>query len=448
MPAALDIGLSGLRAAQASLDVAAHNIANAGVEGYTRQRAKLVAREAHARYGAPALLDGGVVVEGIERISDRWIARHLRTQLSDQAYQHQLLGRLGSLEAALNDTDDAGIGAAFNTFFASLSDLSDNPENYGVRVTVLSSAKILASRIQSANSRIEVLQIENRNELEAAVDGLNRDLGKIGDLNQRISFGMAAGDNVSDLQDERDRLLSSVAERVGGQITLTGDEKLASITVGGTTLLLGRDPVELGVNAGGVFVQSTGSPVNIQAGSVAAMLELRDTILPQYAADLDTLAAAVITDFNAVHAAGFGTNGATGLDLFGGSDAGDIAVSLTNPADLAASATGAPGDHDNARALLGLRDNPTLGTGGTLTFEEWYQEIVGGLAGEVSAARSLSDGLDILVDNLKNNREAVHGVSLDEEMTDLIRFQQAYSAAARVIQVVDELMESVLAIGR
>lgn len=435
-----------MRAAQTALDVTSHNIANAGVEGYSRQRVNLSSRPAHLRGGV--ILDGGVNIEGVSRISDRWVARHIRNQLTEQSYHEALLGRLKDVEAVLDDTADAGIANALGGLFNSLAALADKPEDHGVRGDVLSAAKVLSSRFATASSRITAIARENRLELDYVVERINQNLEAVASLNGQISAGMAGRDNVGDLQDARDRVIAELSRDLGVSVTLTDDERFATVSLDGKSLVLDVVAQRISLNGGGVYLEGTTTLLPVDDGRLGAMMELRDTTLPSYSADLDTLAATLIARFNTQHRAGTGLNGSTNLDLFSGTGAATMGVALTDPSDVAASATGAPGDHGNARALQALRTTPLLGPAGGLTFEEYHSDLIAALGSEVASSDSLFDGLSRLVSELENSRDAVHSVSLDEEMTNLIRFQQAYGAAARIVSAVDELMQTVINLGR
>jgi flagellar hook-associated protein 1 FlgK len=172
-------------------------------------------------------------------------------------------------------------------------------------------------------------------------------------------------------------------------------------------------------------------------------------VLPQLRVRLDGLAEAIVGEVNAIHRGGTTLAGATGVDFFdpAGITAGSIALSadvLTSPDAIAASATGAPGDNGVALRLAALVRSPVVGLGGITLGEAWTR-FASGLGDTVADATTRAEGEDATLAHLDAQRLAVSGVSVEEEMTRLIQQQQAYSAAARLVRVAEEMMDALLA---
>lgn len=446
MNVALESALSGLRAAEAGMAVVAHNVANVGTEGYTRQRVVLTARS-NATNSA-ALLNGGVNVEGVQRISDRWLSSHLRSQQSSLSYYSTLGQRLGEVETVFNESADTGIADALNQFFSALGQVAAAPETKSVRITTVGAAELLTSRLRGARDQLSAMARDNNLEIAGQVEHANELLAQIGKLNEQVAAGVYNGYNVSALQDSRDKLITEVTSLLGGQAAVSQDEALVSISVGGATLVVGNNYATLAAGANGVLLAGTTTELDVSGGDLGALVDVHSDVLPRYQAQLDQLAGTLITSFNAQHQLGYGLNGTTGDDLLSGTDASDIGVNpalVTDPDRLAASADGAPGNAANLAALHDLRDQPLLGT---QTIDEYYESMVGGIGTETSAAKAQSGSFGNLVNSLQSQVDSVQGVSLDEEMTNLIRFQQAYSAAARLISVADQMLQTLMQIGR
>ena len=446
MSSALDIALSGMRAAQAAIDVSAHNVANASTDGYARQRVNLAASTGYVRQGA--LIGGGVEISSVQRISDRFVARQIRQQVGELGYYEGLQARLADVESVFNETGDDGIQNSFSEFYSGLANIASNPEDRGIRVAALNSGQLLASKIQSARQRLTSLDSENRLQLDYAVQEVNTSLDRLADLNAKIASAARLGNAVGDLQNERDHLLEQVSKAVQAQVTVSQDDGAASISIQGKSVVLGNQAAHLVVNGAGLFIEGDATPLSAGQGEIGAMLELRDTILPGYLTDLDTLSSAMITDFNTVHAAGFGLDGSTGLDLFTGTDSGNISINsvlLSDPGKFAASGSGEVGDITNIEALLQLRSQASISG---YTHEEYYAQLVGSVGAQMKTATDSQSSIQTVLTSLYNRRDSVAGVSLDEEMTNLIRLQQAYNAAARVVSMVDELTRTVVDLGR
>ncbi|MCC7495239.1 MAG: flagellar hook-associated protein FlgK [Fimbriimonadaceae bacterium] len=446
MNSSLEVALSGMRAAMVGLDVTSHNVANVNTEGYTRQRVNQVARK--ALLTTVGLKGAGTDVKSVERVTDRFVARQIRMNLGEKGYYEGLTARLGEVETILNESLDGGLADAFNEFFSGMSQVSASPENRGTRVTTINSATLLASKLRSVRERLHSVEAENHRELDYAVTEFNTELDRLAQINGKIASGVSTDGNVSDLQDERDRVLSRIGSLLDVSTTIEGNDGQAAVSINGQAVVLGAAAVHLQINSSGLFLTGSTTPLTVTSGEIAAKMDLRDDILPQFKGDIDTLAATMITQFNAVHSANYGLDGSTGLDFFTGSDAQDIAVNTVltgDPAKLAASGTGSPGDNAGAEALLGLREAGVLSGA---TFEEWHQQIVGGIGAEMQSADGHMTSIDAVLTQLYNRRDSVQGVSIDEEMANLIRFQQAYNASARIVAMIDELTTTTLQLGR
>lgn len=446
MNQSMDVALSGMRAAQLAMDITSHNIANASTKGYARQRVNFAAKAGYL--GRTSLIGGGVEIASVQRISDRFVARQIRQQLGESGYYGALEARLGDVESVFNEADDNGIQAAFGDFYSGLAIVAAHPEDTGVRVTALNSGQILATKLRGAHERLMSLDRENRLQLDFAVTQVNANLERLASLNAKIAGTAQLGNAVADLQNERDQVLEEIAKALQPLISVSQDDGAATVTLQGQSLVLGAESVQLEVTGAGLFIKGTSIQLTAGQGELGAMLELRDSTMPGYLNDLGTLASAVITDFNAVHAAGYGLDGTTGVNLFSGNGASDIEINpalLAAPRQLAASSNGAPGDIATIEALLALRDQASVNG---VTHEEYYAQIVGAVGAEMKSATDNQRSIQSILTSLENRRDAVQGVSLDEEMTDLIRLQQAYNAAARVVAIVDEMYQVAVNLGR
>jgi flagellar hook-associated protein 1 FlgK len=201
----------------------------------------------------------------------------------------------------------------------------------------------------------------------------------------------------------------------------------------------------LWVGADGSTVDITG---NIAGGKLYGWLETRDVTLQDYMTRLNDLASAIMQEVNTVHSAGYGLDESAGYDFFTGTDASDMQVNvdLVNDLDLIAAASdlsGVPGDGSNAVAIANLQSKAVL-NGGTATFDEYYNALVSDVGSEVNQIDAYYQHQYDMMTQLENYRESVSGVSLDEEMVNLVKFQSAYDAAAKLISTADELIQTVL----
>jgi len=179
-------------------------------------------------------------------------------------------------------------------------------------------------------------------------------------------------------------------------------------------------------------------------------MKSRDVLIPQYQAQLDGLAQAVVQQVNSLHTAGYGLDGTTGVAFFDPNytKAGNVRLNrdiVTDINKIAATASSEVGvlDGNVALAIAGLR-SATVMSKNTATMNDYYSGLIGNLGVETKEATSFTGNYELLVQQIDSQRQAVQGVSLDEEMANLVKFQHAYEAAARVITVMDEALDTVI----
>jgi flagellar hook-associated protein 1 len=240
----------------------------------------------------------------------------------------------------------------------------------------------------------------------------------------------------------------NVIDAGSGSLTLT--------TSNGTALVVADQPGLLGTqidSATGylhVFSQGTDITAALQGGRIAGLLQARDQSIPSILSDLDSLASSLANSFNSVHQAGFDLSGAQGGDFFmappasGVGAAASLAIAITDPARLAASLDGTPGDNSNLLAMADLQNQLIAGGQRPIDF---YANLVSRIGNEVERTSIEQSGENLAMQQLENQRGAISGVSLDEEAANLLRFQRAFQAAARVVSIVDQLTEIAVNLG-
>ncbi len=453
----LSLGLSGLRAAQTMLETAAHNTANASTVGYSRQRVRLVAAPP---YTYPAFnrsgfgqLGTGVSIAAVERIRDQFLDAEIRTQVGATAAWAARRDTLARVETILPEPSSAALSAALARFWGAWHDVAAEPTSMAARSALVEQAATLAAGLNRTSRQLADLSASIDGELRDRIGEVNDIAGRIAVLNAQIQRVVVTGERANDLEDARDLLLEQLSELISIAAQRQPDGTI-TVLVGGTDLVSGDTvrPITAGTNiAGHVEARwSWGDSVELGEGRLAALAELRDGPLASYRTALDDLAAGVADAVNALHATGVDATGTPGGAFFtytAGDAAGTLAVAPAIAADprrvAAASSAGQPGDGSIAAAIAELRSARILAAG-TQTATDFYAGLVGRIGADSRSAAEIAAGQSTVVDYLRNRREAVSGVSLDEEAADMIRFQHAYAAAARVITAVDELLDTLI----
>jgi flagellar hook-associated protein 1 FlgK len=448
--AGIETALRGLLAQQQALNVTGHNISNASTAGYTRQTTQLQA--SNALQVAPGMLLGtGVDVVSYQRIRDQFLDVQLRAQTMLQGASTATQQGLGQVEGVFNEPSDTGLNSLLGQYWAAWQNVANSPEDVATRQALVESATSLATGFNSVSSQLSTIAAQTATNAQLTLDELNADGADLVSLNTAIFNATAIGNTPNDLLDQRDLVLDKLSQIGNVGVTDLGDGTI-KVTIDGVTLVNGKTGQSNTESGGeiqnGLATPETATP-GATTGKLGALIALRDTTIPGYKSQLDTIASTLITQTNALQAGGTDVNGVTqtggfdlagvaGINFFTGTNAATIAVNVTAAQVAAASATGKPGDNTNALRIAAMANDPTLAPLGGTTIGGAYAQLVTAVGSDSQTATRSASNAKVLVDALTSRRESVSGVSLDEEMTNLIRFQQGYQAAARVMNAMDD----------
>jgi len=454
----LNIGTSALLFQQRAINVTGNNIANVNTPGYSRQRLNI-------ETGLPVdtgsgLIGTGVRSAGIERVYDRFLGVQLNEENANLGRWEAQQSMLERAEAVFDESEGYGLNQALSNFWDSWQDLTLNPSGQTERSVAAATSQTLADTIRQRYAELEQAQENIDASVEGAVDDINRLTAEIADLNQKIASTERTGVNANDYRDSRDQALKELSGIIAVNSYEDAEGQVAVSVGSGKPLVESGTTWQLSVqtNADGhtdiVWPNLNGGMVNITgeitAGKVGGWLQARDTKIEGYQNDLDALAQALMDEVNTLHAAGYGLDGTTGTDLFTGTGAVDMTLNpdiLNDPNLIAASTAlgGIPGNADNAIAINALRTRLTM-NGATTTFDDAANTLVSRIGYDVQAAKASASNQADMMTYLENYRESVSGVSLDEEMVNLVKFQAAYDAAAKMISMADEMLDSLMSI--
>lgn len=435
----LSIGASGLRAYSAALSTVADNVANAQTPGYARRSVQL----AEAPTATASLLyrnqvkPMGVDINGVVRSVDQWLIDDARLSSGDAERTGTRLEWMSRVETALSD-DNNKIASSLGDVFTTADLISADPNNATLRGQFLQAVDGVASGFRAASNELNRLGDGVEQSAQVESDQFSTDLAALQDVNTALRKARAGTTNQANLMDQRDALLDKIASRGGiqtsfddrGVVTVrAADSGDVLVGAGYTARITSTADAE-----GRVSFQIDGAaPFLTVTGSLAGLTEASHHIADQIAG-LDAKAAQFASQLNAAHQAGLDQNGNAGQALLSGASAATLtAVALTSAQVAAADAGSANG---NILALGAMRGagNPE---------SEWSAHLAA-QAQLTSAARSQDAAASTRSDGANAARDMVSEVDLDREAADLLRFQQAYSAAARTIQVARETMQTLL----
>ena len=447
----LGIGRSALLAQQRALTVTAHNLANAQTPGYSRRSLTLRASASYGQGGG--WYGSGVTDEGTVRIRDQFLDAAYRRQASSFGGASVLKDHLAQIESAVGEPSDAGVAEALDTFFQSFADLANAPDSDASRQTVAAASRQLISRLHDLDASITDASAQAAERLRAGVTETNDLTRRIAAFNAQIVSAGGSGEGAPDLEDQRDLLIDRLAELMPIQVQ-ERDDGSSDITAAGQTLVQGASATEITVagREGGGYSLAIGSGVAItpESGALSALTTLSNETIPGFREKLDLFARTLVEQVNAIHRDGTTGSGRTQSDFFDpqGVTAGTIALAsgvASSIDEIATGATGEPGDNSTAIRIGGLGSAPIESLGGS-TIRGLYQEFVSTVATASNNAETDLEARQTMVESTDGERMNVSGVSVDEETIRLVSQQEAFSAAARLVQVASEMIDQILSI--
>jgi flagellar hook-associated protein 1 FlgK len=429
----LETTLRGLLAQQGALDVTSHNIANANTAGYSRQQAVFSASDPlqvtdGAKLSTLASLGTGVDIQSYQRIRNQFLDLQYRAQNMVLSQQSTTSDALSQVETGLQEPGDNGLSKQLQQFWSAWSDLAANPTSSGARQALYQQANTVATTLHSLDSQLT--DAANQASAEyTSITGAGGDVSQIAtqiaSLNTAIKKSVAAGDHPNDLMDKRDQLLDQLSGFAQVSVNDLGNGSI-QVSFGDAANPL----VDDGTVNWPQTLNNAGPPPTTSGGKLQALNDIFKTggTIDSLRADLNNVANTLATQVNAIH----NTGGATGVDFFtvtNGSEAASIAVNVTASTIVASSATGIG---DIAAQIANLR--------GTATDSAYsaYVTRIGSMSQDaqnrVATAQALTNSVDA-------SRQSTSGVSMDEEMTNMVRFQRAYQASARAMSTMDEMLD-------
>ncbi len=457
--AGLGSAAEALAAQQFALEITQKNIANTNTAGYTRQRAAFTP----ANPADPLDPSTGSIAPtvSVDSYRDRFTEYRIVEEAQSNGEFEASSRALQQVESLLNENNSQGLQSSLSGFFNSFSSLANSPEDTSLRQQVLSGANVLTSEFHLLYDRIQTIQAAQDRAVADAVKDINSVTQQLAKLNTAVAAARTSNNgDESTLLDQRQQLLEKLSGLIDISYFETETGGLTVTTRQGIALVVAdqNNTLQAGPAASGsllrIQVEGQDITASIQSGSLGGVLKMRDTTLPGYLAKLDELAASLIARVNAQHAQGSDLTGTPGGDFFvpfnpgsGGSMTGAahaITVAITDAGKIAAAGLGSgPGSNSNAKMLAAIQDEKFFESGNA-TAEEFYSHLIHTVGTDMQTA---DDGLTAqsqVLTQLRNLRDATSGVNMDEEAVNIIRYQKAYEASARLVQVWNTLAEEVI----
>lgn len=455
LSAAMEIGKNGLNIYRVATEVTGENIANVNTPGYSRQRVLLETAPPTTANGFP--MGTGVKIATVERYYDGLLQQQIVNAQTAQGFDTTKSNILQQIEPAFNEISNDGIGAAISKFFGSWQDLTLNPTGTAERQSVITNTQILTDNFRTISTTLnDTISMQNA-ALVPTIDSINASLKNIAQLNGQIKTTELVAGNANEMRDQRDQLVRDLSKQIGISFTENSDGTTdIRFADGGAALVTGSTAGAFSLdktNPNSFVVQLTPvggalATVTPTTGQLGATLLLRDTIIPGYLSQVDALATTITTQINTQHTAGFDLNGNPGIALLDPAATSAATFGL-NPAIVSTSQIAASssalltGDNGNAQLITKFQSQKLM-SGGTLTFNSYLDGVISKVGLDVASSKTTVTQDEAFNKQLSALRQSNSGVSLDEELTNLVKYQRSYQASAKLISTATEMMDTVI----
>ncbi len=433
---------------QRALSVTSNNIANANNADYSRQRTQFSAVAPDSR--GKLAIGAGVQIADIQRIRNGILDKQIREYNENQSSAKKQSSILSSVENLFSEPTDQGLSNMINKFFNSWNNLSVDPTSIALRNSVINSTKQMTEKLQNVyegmNGQRDDLQKDAAN-LIKQINNYTKDLKQV---NRQIYEASVVNNDVNDLLDKRDATLQKISKIVNTQVNID-EYGVANVSIGGVFAVDRLHQIDFKVvtDQGGKFSVQTSdgnAQIAIRKGELFADYNTVNTLIPSYKSQLDTLAFAIKDNVNIEHKKGYSladlsTNGA---EFFTSYSDGVLKINsdiLKDPKKIAVSSDGTDGNNDIALSIAKLQDAKIMGGN---TVQDGYQNLVTQVASEKQFQSQNNDTFSLVLNNLEQQQSSVSGVSIDEEMTDILKYQRSYDASAKLITVADQMLQTIL----
>jgi flagellar hook-associated protein 1 len=447
----LFVGMQALDATEAALNATSNNISNANTPGYTRE-IPTFSENAENVTGA-GVSGGGVTLDGLESVRDELLNLQIAQQTSAQYSVNAQSSLLQQLQNYFS-SDGEDLASTLSAFSSSLAQLSANPSSSSVQQSVYSAAQNLAQSFNTTANGLVSAQSSADQQVTQTVSQINSLTQQIAQLNSQLTPSVMSTSNGGTIEDQRDELVQQLSQLTGISVSQSSSGEVIT-TANGSPLVMGSQSYNLQTTTGTDGFQqvldSNGNNItsSIQGGTLGGAIAMRDQVIPGFLSSLNTLASQFATAMNAAQAEGYDSTGQAGQPMFSvpadpDDAASGITLAITSGAQIAASSDGTSGSNGNVANLSAVLTND-LPSGETPA--NAYSNLVFqvGNAGSNASAESTAIGQNLL--QLTNQQSSESGVSIDEETTNLIRYQTAYEAAARIVSTIQALSTVTLDMG-
>ncbi|MCD6100769.1 MAG: flagellar hook-associated protein FlgK [Candidatus Marinimicrobia bacterium] len=434
---------------RSAINVTAKNIANVNTEGYKRRRVDL--SSVTSQLQGFNQMNGELIQENIVRIRNSFVENQLYYETQNLAKYKLDESLFNQIEDIFAEPSDAGLSKVLQDFWDSWNTLATDPESVTARNIVKDKGIVLSNTFKRYYTSLVQLQRSSAEDIGKKVEKVNSILSQLASLNTRL-----VANKSRDLMDERDRLLSELSELINMKAREEANGAV-TVLVGNQIVLSGGNYSELQVDLSmennlynvEIYVGGGSQLTNVDSGEIGSLMHMVNDEIPEIVRELDNMAVTLSIYVNTLHVKGYSLEGKTGIRFFKSNITGasnfELNDEIVNDPTLivASSRPDEPGNNEIAMAIHDLQYRDII-SGSTVS--DYYNALISRIGMKSQEVEFLRSSQEKVVTGLQNTLDSISGVSLDEEMTNLMEYQHAYEAAAKMVKTVDELIQTVLSL--
>jgi flagellar hook-associated protein 1 FlgK len=441
------IARSSLFAHQQALAVTSANLANANNPNYSRQVALFSTTPPD--YRARFTFGTGVAVDDVLRIRNNVTDIQIRANNQHYFDADKRSTVLSQIESLFSEPNEYGLSNLMAKFFNSWDELGVEPQSLSLRTGVVQSAQLLSEKISSIHQGIAQTKLDVRAEAKEVTANINTIIKQLHTVNKQLYDASVVKNNVNDLVDTRDALLEQLSQYANINVAID-ENNVANVSVGGVFAVDGLHFKQFNLTQDGDKLKLTtdddAASASLTGGTLNALIDMHNNELPNQLETLDNLASNLMDSVNEIHKTGytFTDPTITGLNFFESYENGVLKINqdiVDDPFYLAVSEDGTPGNNNIAIKLAELKNSQIM-DGKTLA--ESYSDFISGIANEINLQEQNAESYSLVLNQLEETKIEYSGVSTDEEMMNVMKYQRSYDAAAKLISVADDLLETLL----
>jgi len=491
-----NIAKSGIYASQRALEVIGHNLSNSDTVGYVRQQTML--NDTCPQTFSGKQVGTGVGISEVRQLRSIFLDNTYRKENSTKCYWEIIQNTASDVESILNSlSESSGLSVAIDEFFLGWEELAKDPENGTAREAVREYGNEFCEVVNQIEEQLDAVQLSLDEQISSMVKEINSITLKVAELNQKILVSEINGQNANDYRDQMNSFLDTLSEYTEIDVSET-ENGMVNVKLGGMNIVCGNKSLQMecsyndsNVNFATVIWNNSGLKVNLSDGKLLGLIKARgdvdgsegstgngspvesgteeedvdndsetysfspdsENLIPELRKGLNILVNLFTRKINAIHESGIGLDESTGVSFFVKIDenlpfeAGNIKVNpvLEDSNRIAAAKTSEAGDSDIANEIVEFRDSAYFRNESLeMNIDDFYALLTDWIGTVGQEAETFSDNQSSLAELADSNRKSLSGVSMDEELANMIKYQHAYTASARVMTTIDAMMDKII----